>query len=262
LHYDLFEICLRVQPPDYVQALRHLSAASVQRPDSGLFHLQIGTCYAALESYDNAIAAYRKAIALRPDSSYAIERMGDALMKKKDWDGAITAFRDAVRVSPKNSFARFQLGVALQEKKDWDGAATAFREAVGRSLSALRENPAVADDPKKTRRYNVAWLLMQCADAMLANTPHQDEGLAYRKEALDLLADTLAATEKLAATDGAFVHRKMQRWLAEKELQSTRDPMAVEQLPPDQRDAWQKFWADVRELGDRTAPVTPGRSMP
>jgi serine/threonine protein kinase len=262
LHYDLFEICLRVQPPDYAEALRHLSAASVQRPDSGLLHLQIGTCYAALEAYDNAIAAYRKAIALRPDSSYAIERMGEALLKKKDWDGAITAFRDAVRVSPKNSFARFQLGVALQEKKDWDGAATAFREAVGRSLSALRENPAVADDPKKTRRYNVAWLLMQCADAMLANTPHQDEGLAYRKEALDLLADTLAATEKLAATDGAFVHRKMQRWLDEKELQSTRDPMVVEQLPPDQRDGWQKFWADVRELHDRTAPATPGRSTP
>jgi tetratricopeptide (TPR) repeat protein len=188
--------------------------------------------------------------------------MGDALMKKKDWDGAITAFRDAVRVSPKNSFARFQLGVALQEKKDWDGASAAFREAVDRTLSALRENPAVADDPRKNRRYYAALILMNCADAMAANTKLADEALACRKQALELLAATLSATEKLAAKDAAFVHRKMQRWLAEKELQSTRDPMAVEQLPPDQRDAWQKFWADVRELGDRTAPVTPGRSMP
>ncbi|HVC92096.1 MAG TPA: protein kinase [Pirellulales bacterium] len=262
LHYDLFEICHLVQPPDYAEALRHLSAASVQRPDSGLFHLQIGTCYAHLESYDNAIAAYRKAIALRPDSSYAIVRMGDALLKKKDWDGAITAFRDAERVSPKISFARFQLGVALQGKKDWDGAATAFQEAVGRTLSRLRENPAMADDPRKNVRYYAVLTIMNCADAMAANTPHKDEGLAYRKQALDLLADTLAATEKLAATDPAFVHRKMQRWLAEEELQSTRDPMVVEQLPPDQRDAWKKFWADVRELCDRTAPATPERTMP
>jgi len=256
LHYDLFGICLQMQPPDYAEALRHISAASVQRPDSGLFHVQIGACYAFLESYDNAIAAYRKTIALRPDSSYALECMGEAFSKKKDWDGAVAAFRDAVRVDPKNSPAFFHLGVALQERMDWDGAATAFREAVGLTLSVLREYPTVADDPRKDLRYNAVCLLMNCADVMAANTPLQDQGMAHRNQALDLLAAALSTLEMLAATDPDFVHRKMQHWLADKDLQSTHNPMAVEQLPPNERDAWKKLWADVRDLRDRTAPKT------
>jgi tetratricopeptide (TPR) repeat protein len=254
LHYDFFDIAYLVQPPDYTEALRHVSAASVLRPDSALFHAQIGRCYAALESYDNAIASYRKAIALRPDSSYAIESMGEALLNKKDWDGAVAAFRDALRVSPKNEAAYFHLGVALQEKNDWDGAANAFREAVGLGLSVLRENPADADDPRKNLRYKAAYLLTFCANAMAVNAPLQDQALAYRQQALDLLTAEIDAIQKLAATDAAFVHRTMQRWLAAPDLQSTRDPMVVEELPPDQREGWSQLWAEVRELHDRTAP--------
>src|SRR5207237_6754118 len=68
LHYDLFSMCESTRPPDYHEALRHISAVSVQRPESAFFHLRVGSCYANLEAYDLAVAEYRKSIALCPDS--------------------------------------------------------------------------------------------------------------------------------------------------------------------------------------------------
>src|SRR5206468_818012 len=58
LHHDLYHACVSAQPPDYAEALRHMSAASVQWPECALFHLQIAECYANLGSYEQAIAAH------------------------------------------------------------------------------------------------------------------------------------------------------------------------------------------------------------
>ena len=48
----------------------------------------------------------------------------------------------------------------------------------------------------------------------------------------------------------------MQHWLRDPDLASGRDPTAVERLPPDEREAWRKLWADVRALRDATASPT------
>ena len=135
-------------------------------------------------------------------------------------------------------------------------AAGRHAEALQVTLAALQQNPAWAEDPRNYLRYNAACLAMNCADGKGANAPPPAERPAYRKQALDLLTAELAAIRKLAAADRAFVHRTMQHWLEDEDLASVRDPKAVEQLPPDERDAWKKLWADVRDLRDRTAPQT------
>src|SRR5207245_1323426 len=95
-----------------------------------------------------------------------------------------------------------------------------------------------------------------CADGKEANALPPAERPALRRQALDFLTADLAATAKLAAADREFVHKRIQHWLVDTDLASVRDPKTVALLPPEERDAWQKLWANVRALRDRTAPPT------
>ncbi|MCI0458341.1 MAG: tetratricopeptide repeat protein, partial [Gemmataceae bacterium] len=249
LHFDLFSTCCRMQPPDYAEALRHMSAASVQRPDSALFHYHLGACYTGLKSYDQAVAAYRKSIALCPSSAIAYEGIGYALLRKLDREGAITAFREAVRHTPDSPRPHARLAAALS-------AAGRHAEALQVTLAALRQDPAWAEDPRNYLRNSAACAALACADGLGVDAPAPAERPAYRQQALDLLTAELVVIRKLASADRTFVSRRLQHWLVDKNLASVRDPMALERLPPGERDACRKLWADVRELRDRSAPET------
>jgi hypothetical protein len=48
------------------------------------------------------------------------------------------------------------------------------------------------------------------------------------------------------------VHGKMTHWKQDTDLAGVRDPKALEKLPPDERDAWQKLWKDVDALLAKT----------
>jgi hypothetical protein len=128
-------------------------------------------------------------------------------------------------------------------------------------LTALRQDPAWAGDPSRQFRYAAAGFAMVCADGKDMNNPAAAERTAYRKRALELMTGDLAAIRKLAAIDRAYVPGLMQHWLGNPDLASVREPTALEKLPPDEREAWRKLWADVRELRDRSAPQAGPRSM-
>jgi tetratricopeptide (TPR) repeat protein len=250
LHHDLATVCrVWMQPPDYAEALSHLSVASVLRPDSALFYLHLGITYSALGSYDDAVAAYRKSIALCPDSAVAYLCMGRTLLKKKDWEGAITTYREAIRVNPDDPTGRVGLGTALM-------AAGRHAEGLRVTLAALRQLPSWAENERPNLRCGAAGALLNCAAGQGANPLPPAERPAYRKQALDLLTAALAPIRKLAATDRAYAYLLLGRWLADEDLASVRDPAALGQLPPDERAAWEKLWAEVRDLRDRTAPQT------
>jgi serine/threonine protein kinase/tetratricopeptide (TPR) repeat protein len=289
LHNDLATTCQRVNPPAHAEALRHISAASALQPESAWFLLMVAYEYAQLGSYDQAVAAYRKTIAMSPFyAGIGNLWMGEALIKKKDWDGAIPALREAIRLLPERRAhaylrsAHANLRVALLGAGRHAEAVAALREAarlypddptwpvfLGAALAqadrhaeglrvalAALKNPAWAEDPRNYLRYEAACLAMNCADGKGANPPAPAERPAHRKQALDLLTADVAALRKLTAADRAFVHRTVQHWLVDKDLVSVRDPQAVERLPPGERKAWTKLWADVRDLRGRPAPPT------
>jgi tetratricopeptide (TPR) repeat protein len=254
LRVELAFACTMVVPPDHAEALRHHSAASALRPDSASLLSMVGKAYADLGAYDQAIAACRKAIAMSPSStgsSYFV--MGQALTRKKDWEAAIAALRASIRLLPEQGArllvpeAYFALGVALEE-------AGRHAEALQETVTALQQDPTLAENPHYPFRYNAACLAMSCTDGKGINTPAPAERTAYRKQALDLLTADLAWIQKRAAVDRAFAQRRMQWWLGDADLASVRDPTALEKLPLDEREAWRKLWADVRELRDRSAP--------
>jgi serine/threonine protein kinase len=82
LQSDLILACQSIQPPDWPEALRHASAASVQWPDIGVFHLHIAECYFRLGSYDQADVAFQKSIALCPHLTIYSEKMSAARNKR------------------------------------------------------------------------------------------------------------------------------------------------------------------------------------
>jgi tetratricopeptide (TPR) repeat protein len=254
LRLELAFACTMVVPPDHAEALRHHSAASALRPDRASLLSMVAKAYADLGAYDQAIAACRKAIAMSPSSTgstYFV--MGQALSKKKDWDAAIAALREAIRVLPEQQgemdmpHAYSDLCLAL-------AGAGRHAEALRETLAALHRDPALAKDPLSHLCYNAACSAMICADGKGISPPAPAERAAYRKQALELLTAELAAIRRLAATDHAYVHRVTKLWLSDPDLASGRDPTAVELLPPEEREAWRKLWADVRELRDRSAP--------
>jgi hypothetical protein len=125
------------------------------------------------------------------------------------------------------------------------------------ALAALR-NSAWAEDPRNFLRYTAASAAMHCADGKGADPPAANRP-ALRTQALDLLTADLAAVRKLPAADRAFAHEILgHRLLVDPDFASVRDPKALDRLPPAERDAWGKLWADARELRDRTAPP-PGK---
>jgi serine/threonine protein kinase/tetratricopeptide (TPR) repeat protein len=249
LRFDLWLVCFWTQPPDPAEALRHVSVACVLRPDSSLEYQRLGMTYAALGSYDHAIAAYRKSLALRPDSADTYAAMGETLLKKQDWEGAITAYREAVRLMPDDRLGHVGLGRALL-------AAGRHAEGLEVTLGALRQAPPWTEEPWQRPRYKAACAVMSCAEGKGATPLPLAERPAYRKQALELLTADLAATRKLVTTDRPLVHRMMGAWLGSEDLASVRKPKALDTLLPDERDAWNKLWGEVRELRDCTAPPT------
>ena len=244
LHFDLFGVCRDISPPEPQEALRHMAAACVLKPESALFHLQLGACYSTLKSYDRAVQAFRKSIALYPSSAIAYRWMGLALAKNKDEAGATAAFEEALRLSPNDPGVLHSVTLGL---------ITLGRpaEAMRTILDAFGRFPSWAEDPRLYLRYNAACAALICADRKRSPSASESERQTFRKQAFDLLAAELAGLTKLAASDRDFAHRTAGQWLADGDLEGVRPPRTAE-LVPDERRGWEEFWKGVKSLGDST----------
>jgi serine/threonine protein kinase len=247
LHYDLFSMCESTRPPDYREALRHISAVSVQRPESAFFHLRVGSCYANLEAYDLAVAAYRKSIALCPESAIAYGWMGQAFLKNKNFEEAIAASRKALQFAPNLVSSHVLLVEALN-------AAGRHAEALDVMLAAINRKPEWANNPRNELRVYAARSALECAEGKGVSPPAPAERASYRRRAWELLSAEFVAIKKLPASDRAFVYWTMRDWHHQAEFASVRDPSLLEKLPQKERDAWKQFWNDVRELSERNSP--------
>jgi serine/threonine protein kinase/tetratricopeptide (TPR) repeat protein len=250
LHFELFRACRFSKPDGAYEALRHVAAACVLRPESALFQYRLGDCYDTLEAHDLAIAAYRRSIALYPASALAYRSIGRALAKQNDEKGAMAAFEEASRISPNDP--RCVLSRAM-------GLVALGRPAEGFQLiiDALARSPSWASDPRLSLRDGAACAAMNCADGKGSRQLSLPERQAYRKKAFELLAADLAALTKVAGSDPEFVLPTLERWRVDDDLASVRPPRTAE-LPSEERKAWEEFWARVNSLSE--TPVAPERA--
>ena len=91
LNHDLGIALGDCQPPQYVEAIRFLTAAAALRPDSPGVRFNLGNTLVWAGRLDEAVVAYRRAIGLKPDYFMAHLKLGLALDARGQFDEAIVA---------------------------------------------------------------------------------------------------------------------------------------------------------------------------
>jgi serine/threonine protein kinase/Tfp pilus assembly protein PilF len=269
--------CLDEAVPLFQEAVR-------LRPDYANAHNILGMGLMRTGLPDEAIAEFREAIRLRPDYEMAHMKLGTALADKGRLDEAIAAYQEAIRLDPDFTEAHNNLGqterwIALGARLprlftgEDQPADTAERLALAWHCQmfhkqlyaaaarwyaeAFAAEPQLASDPSAGHyRYSAA-----CAAANAARGQGQDskgldenERARLRRQALDWLTADLVVRAELADNAAARprLRRTLQHWQQNPDLADVRDAAALTKLPEAERAAWQKLWAGVTQLLERT----------
>jgi hypothetical protein len=130
------------------------------------------------------------------------------------------------------------------------------RTAASLYAAAFAADPKLADDLRAGHRYNAACYAALAAaaqgDPSAPGTLDDKERTRLRQQALDWLRADLALRTKQLETgkpaDRAEVQQQMKHWQQDTDLAGIRDKAALEKLPPEERAACEKLWADVAAL--------------
>jgi tetratricopeptide (TPR) repeat protein len=134
--------------------------------------------------HNDALAAYRRTIALKPPSALLANawfRIGTVYQGMKQDENAVSALTEVVRLQPENSTAMAQLGHTLYTLKRYPGALEAYQRwkrltpnltgasfYVGRTLNAMKQYDKAVDELR-------VFATSQHSDA------HYELGVAYRE---------------------------------------------------------------------------------
>ena len=88
---------------------------------------QLGLNYLRRSQLVDAIAAFRKAVALQPDFVRAWNNLGSVLAQAGDMEASVAAFQKAVTLDGQDPQLRMNLGIALRSKGEADAALAQFR---------------------------------------------------------------------------------------------------------------------------------------
>jgi serine/threonine-protein kinase len=244
-------------------------------------HRDLGAALALKGRADEAVAAFRKAVALDPKDAQGYAGLGLALLDKGRADEAREAFRRAHALyaqdkSPEAAGAAplgrrcARLAAAAPKlpallkgthrPKD-NAERLALADACGlrrRNLEAARlyaeafaADPRAADDLKALYRYAAASAAAQAAAGHDPDAARLDaRGRArWRNQALDWLRADLALWQK--QLEGARVEDRRQAqdmlrwWQQDPDFAGVRGPEALARLPEGERRPWQALWRDV-----------------
>ncbi|MEN6630374.1 MAG: tetratricopeptide repeat protein, partial [Sulfuricella sp.] len=139
----------------------------------------LGTTFNEQGKLDEAVACYRKALALNPDFAGSHYNLGITLKIQGRLDEAITCCRKALALKPGFPEAYNQMGIALNEQGKFDEAASCYRQAL-----ALR--------PGYTDAYNNLGITLRDQGKL-------HEAIACYQKTLELKPDFAAACSNLAS---------------------------------------------------------------
>jgi hypothetical protein len=237
-----------------------------------------------------ALAAYRRAIEIDPKLAPAHGALGEALLEQGRFAEAKAATRRCLEllaqnhpqrqhvtqqlrqcerllalneklpailkaeVPPAHAAERIELAQLCQQHKGLYAASARFY------AEAFADRPRLAEDLQTQARYRAA-----CAAALAAAGQGRDAGgldeparARLRRQALDWLRADLDAWARVVekgpppARSGA--QGTLQKWRKDPDLAGLRDQAALGKLPPAERQACRKLWADVDALLKRAQP--------
>jgi tetratricopeptide (TPR) repeat protein len=110
-------------------------------PNHANAHVNLGSAYAALKDYPNAVALQRRATDLAPRLTEAFISLGNTLLEAGDPQGALAAHNKALELESSNPRAITGLAQAYQAMKRREEALGLYRQAI--SLSPSYPDPHV-----------------------------------------------------------------------------------------------------------------------
>jgi len=165
------------------------------------FH-NLGSSLQESGRFEDAVAAYKKAIELNPNFSWAYHSLGDVLLKLEKWEEAVAAYKKAVELNPDFSWSYHNLGDALLKLRQWEEAAAAYRCEI-----ALKSD--------------FAWSFCNLGDA-LTKLKQWDEAIATYLKAIEIDGDLPGIYEKLGYALG-HTESDLNLVLEQSQLQITRE---------------------------------------
>jgi tetratricopeptide (TPR) repeat protein len=112
----------------YPEAVTTYKKAIELNPKNGQSYSWLARALIHVDQHDDALAAAKRGIELEP-GWYADMVLGELHMARKQFDEAIAAFRKAIENNPERWDIHMKLGQALSAKHDYDGAAEAYTKA-------------------------------------------------------------------------------------------------------------------------------------
>jgi tetratricopeptide (TPR) repeat protein len=119
---------------NYVEAEKMFRTAVGLNWSNPAPHNELGRALERQRRYDEAIAQYRRIIAMDPKSAVAYNNMGYAMFARSKPDqkhaDAIEQYHRAIALEPRYMLARNNLGLALSSQGDVDDAVAEYRQAI------------------------------------------------------------------------------------------------------------------------------------
>jgi tetratricopeptide (TPR) repeat protein len=122
------------------------------RDEQGYFNLAISLH--TMKQYDEAMVAYRKAIALKPENHDTYYNLGSALYENNEHNAALKEFENAIQINPDYIPAYYFISTILLEKGDLDATRKIHEEIFNKFGAKVGPNHA-------NNHFNLGKILLQ-----------------------------------------------------------------------------------------------------
>lgn len=120
----------RADKRQYTDAIAIYKKYLALDPNDAEVYLGLGKAYRELGQYVKAVAAHKKAITIEPDYAEAYYHMGLAYNNRKHYYEAMSAFKKYLAFEPNDAKAYLGLGIAYSGLKQYTDAIAAFKKAI------------------------------------------------------------------------------------------------------------------------------------
>ena len=113
----------------FEDAIAAYQRAIVYRPDWAYSHAALASAYANTHRYAEALDAYKVAVALDPSDEMIHHQLGNVYSKRGESVAAMRHQQQAIAIAPEFAAAHYQLGLLYAQEKQWSNAIAAYRTA-------------------------------------------------------------------------------------------------------------------------------------
>ncbi len=113
----------------FEEAIAAYHRAIVYRPDWAYSHAALGSAYANTHRYAEALDAYKIAVKLDPTDEMIHHQLGNVYSKRGENVTAMRHQQQAIAIAPEFAAAHYQLGLLYAQEKQWSNAIAAYQAA-------------------------------------------------------------------------------------------------------------------------------------